>query len=72
MSPADDQPDFAFTALGAPEIAPPTDRDAYLAAVSAGLAELDGGQEIPADAVWRWVASWGTDAEPPPPEPGCG
>ena len=43
------------------------DAAAFVEAVQAGLAAADAGQVIPYEAVRRWLLSWGTDAELPPP-----
>jgi len=44
------------------------DNPEYLAAVDEGLAAADAGQLIPWEIVRRWLASWGTKDEPPPPQ----
>jgi predicted transcriptional regulator len=44
------------------------ERAAYLAAVDEGLSDLDAGRSIPYELVRRWLLSWGTDNELPPPE----
>jgi predicted transcriptional regulator len=44
------------------------DDAAQIEAVEAGLASLDAGRSIPYEAVRRWLLSWGTDNELPPPE----
>ena len=41
---------------------------AYLAAVEEGLADIKAGRTIPYEKVRRWLLSWGTDNELPPPE----
>jgi predicted transcriptional regulator len=41
---------------------------AYLAAVDEGIASLDAGRGIPYEKIRRWLLSWGTDNELPPPE----
>jgi predicted transcriptional regulator len=41
---------------------------AYLAAVDEGLADARAGRMIPYEEVRRWLLSWGTDNELPPPE----
>ncbi len=40
----------------------------YLAAVEEGLAEAEAGLSIPYEKVRRWLLSWGTENELPPPE----
>jgi predicted transcriptional regulator len=45
------------------------ERRAYLAAIDEALAEADKGVFISGEAVSRWLASWGTPDELPPPEP---
>jgi len=49
---------------------PLTDDDtaAFLAAVREGLADADAGRTVPHDEVRRWILSWGTESELPPPE----
>jgi predicted transcriptional regulator len=42
--------------------------DDFLAAVKAGQASLDAGRSVPYEDVRRWLLSWGTDKELPPPE----
>jgi predicted transcriptional regulator len=42
--------------------------EALRTAVEAGLASLDAGKRVPYEAVRRWLLSWGTDKELPPPE----
>jgi predicted transcriptional regulator len=50
-------------------ISPPTEDDrAYVAAVEDGLKSLDAGRSLPYEKVRRWLLSWGTDKELPPPE----
>jgi predicted transcriptional regulator len=41
---------------------------AFVEAVKQGLASLDRGRSISYEAVRRWLLSWGTDRELPPPE----
>ncbi|HEY5047492.1 MAG TPA: hypothetical protein VII49_05685 [Rhizomicrobium sp.] len=41
---------------------------AYLAAVDEGLADLDADRSIPYEKIRRWLLSWGTHNELPPPE----
>ena len=41
---------------------------AYLAAIDEGLADLDAGRSIPYEKIRRWLLSWGTENELPPPE----
>jgi len=40
----------------------------FLAAVEEGLADVDAGRVIPYEKIRRWLLSWGTDEELPPPE----
>ena len=50
----------------------PTDDDtaAFAEAVREGIAAADASRTVPYEAVRRWLLSWGTDAEfPPPPCP---
>lgn len=47
----------------------PQDGDAeFLAAIDQGLAEIKAGKSIPYAKVRRWLLSWGTDNELPPPK----
>ena len=49
----------------------PTDAEedaAPVAAVEAGQVSLDAGRSLPYEQVRRWLLSWGTDKERPPPE----
>ena len=68
-----DQP---VPAAGQPGDAPetPEQRQARLAReaemIAEAEAELAAGQSISLEAIKAWVASWGTDHELPPPEPG--
>ena len=45
----------------------PTDTDAEERALLVGEAQLDAGQGIPLADVVRWLESWGTPDELPPP-----
>ena len=48
----------------------PTDDDdtaAFVAAVEEGVADLDADRTVPYEAVRRWLLSWGTENELPPP-----
>ena len=40
----------------------------FLAAVDAGIADADAGRTVPHEDVRRWLLSWGTENELPPPE----
>jgi len=40
----------------------------FVAAVQDGLSSLDKGRSIPYEKIRRWLLSWGTDRELPPPE----
>jgi predicted transcriptional regulator len=45
------------------------DNDAdYLAAVDEGLVDAKAGRLVPYEKVRRWLLSWGTDHELPPPK----
>jgi predicted transcriptional regulator len=46
----------------------PKDRDAYLAAVDEGLADAEAKRTVSFDKVRRWLLSWGTEQEQPPPK----
>jgi len=54
-----------------PEPARPTSDDdntaTFTKAVRKGVAAADTGQIVPYEAVRRWLLSWGTEAELPPP-----
>lgn len=43
------------------------ERAAFLAAVDEGIADADAGRLIPYERVQRWLLSWGSDEELPPP-----
>jgi len=45
------------------------ERRAYLAAIDEAVREADEGVFVSGEAVMRWLDSWGTDNELPPPEP---
>lgn len=56
-----------------PKTAPAADRNApdraaYLAAVDEGLADAEAKRTVPFAKVRRWLLSWGTDQELPPPK----
>ena len=40
----------------------------FLAAVEEGLADAKAGRSIPYEKIRRWLLSWGTENELPPPE----
>lgn len=44
------------------------DAEAFAAAVREGLADAENGRTIPYEDVRRWLLSWGTENELPPPE----
>jgi predicted transcriptional regulator len=46
----------------------PEDRAAYLAAVDEGLADAEAKRTVPFEKVRRWLLSWGSDHELPPPK----
>jgi predicted transcriptional regulator len=50
----------------------PTDDDAdttaFIEAVKQGLASAEAGRTVPYEAVRKWLLSWGTEGELPPPE----
>jgi len=46
-----------------------TMRPSKVASIRSAVAEADEGVFISQEAMDAWVASWGTDAELPPPEP---
>lgn len=43
------------------------DTAAFVAAVEEGIAAADAGRTVPYEAVRRWLLSWGTENELPPP-----
>jgi len=45
-----------------------TEATAFSAAVKEGIDDADAGRTIPYDDVRRWLLSWGTENELPPPE----
>ena len=70
MTPADDasKPVDPYPEAGQSYVPASPDEDrAFRAAVREGLAELDAGRSIPAEAVETWVKSWDSDHELPPP-----
>ena len=55
--------------MSAPARPLPDDDDAaFVAAVEEGLADLEAGRTVPYEDVRRWLLSWGTEGELPPPE----
>jgi predicted transcriptional regulator len=44
------------------------ERDAFLAAIDRGLADMKAGRVVPHAQVKAWVNSWGTEAELPLPK----
>lgn len=44
------------------------ERAAFLAAVQEGRDDIEAGRFVPYEKVRRWLLSWGTDHELPPPE----
>ena len=59
-----------MTAKSAParKLPPQDDDTEFLAAVDQGLAEIKAGKGVPYAKVRRWLLSWGTDSELPPPK----
>jgi predicted transcriptional regulator len=51
-----------------PSMPPNEDDAAFTAAVEGGLTSLNAGRSLPYEEVRRWLLSWGTDKELPPPE----
>ncbi|MBS0296238.1 MAG: CopG family transcriptional regulator [Proteobacteria bacterium] len=51
-----------------PAAAPDRDEEAFKAAVEAGIEAADQGRTIPYERVRKWLLSWGSDKELPPPE----
>jgi hypothetical protein len=61
--------DLGMDAKPTPAKLPPQDSDAeYLAAVDEGVAEIKAGKGVPYAKVRRWLLSWGSDNELPPPK----
>lgn len=46
------------------------DSAAFLKAVEEGIADADAGRTVPYEDVRRWLLSWGTTTELPPPATG--
>ena len=44
------------------------DQAAFLAAVDEGLADAKAGRVVPYEKIRRWLLSWGSDKELPPPK----
>jgi len=58
-----------FSAMSNPAHPLPDDEtEAFLAAVEDGLADADDGHTVPYEEVRRWLLSWGTENELPPPK----
>jgi predicted transcriptional regulator len=58
-------------AMAQPKSTTPQPSDAeieFTAAVEAGIQSLDKGRALSYEGVRRWLLSWGTDKELPPPE----
>ena len=52
-----------------PAVTETHDEDAdFLAAVDEGIADVKAGRTVPYDKVRRWLLSWGSDKELPPPK----
>jgi predicted transcriptional regulator len=51
-----------------PHAIPAKDQAAYRTAVSEGIDAADAGRLTPFEPVAEWLASWGTEDEPPPPK----
>ena len=47
---------------------PPSNDEAFRKAVEDGARSLDQGRSVTYEKVRRWLLSWGTDRETPPPE----
>jgi predicted transcriptional regulator len=45
------------------------DREARAASIACARAQVDAGETVSGDTVFRWLRSWGTDTELPAPEP---
>jgi hypothetical protein len=46
----------------------PEEQADFLAAVDEGMADVRAGRTIPLEAVKKWLLSWGSENELPPPE----
>jgi predicted transcriptional regulator len=56
-------------AMAKAKTTPPANDDAlFKDAIEEGLTSLDAGRGLPYEKVRRWLLSWGTDKELPPPE----
>ena len=44
------------------------DKQAFVRAVEEGIADAEAGRTVPWEEVRRWLLSWGTENELPPPE----
>ncbi len=51
-----------------PHAIPVEDQAAFHAAVRGGIDAADAGRLTPLELVAEWLASWGTEDEPPPPK----
>jgi predicted transcriptional regulator len=51
-----------------PHAIPLEDQAAFRAAVCEGIEAADAGRLTPFEPVAEWLASWGTEDEPPPPK----
>lgn len=62
--------DFGYSPhMPKPDAPVETEADAeFLAAVREGIASLDAGKGIPYEKIRRWLLSWGTENELPPPD----
>jgi predicted transcriptional regulator len=58
----------SFMAKPEPAPSPHADDRAFAKAVDDGLKSLNDGRSLPYENVRRWLLSWGTDKELPPPK----
>jgi predicted transcriptional regulator len=45
------------------------EREARAASIARARAQAEAGETVPGEAVFEWLASWGTDKELPAPKP---
>lgn len=59
---------IAMTPSPAPQFPDNPETEAFVAAVKEGIASADAGRTVPYEDVRKWLLSWGTERELPPPE----
>ena len=63
-----DDPEIALIDVDSIDLDDPELDPAFREAVLEGLADVEAGRVIPYEEIRKWLLSWGTDAELPPPE----